>query len=280
MLQRQNTKEYFRIIAGFCPILALIFSIIVIFLTIYISERVTPIFIFLCLQVYLNWYSLYFISHNATTVKFRDTGNALSYSRLTTGVQKHPTEAYKYWYCETCQSYTCKPTQHCTFCKKCFHFRDHHCFFLGVCILRQNMGNFILFCLYTTSTCIYSLWTLGPYLYETISHTMRTNSDSFNIFLNFCFPVTLVRLIYLRENVCVLLVTVFDTLVSILCISTVYGIWKLHSCIAGKQKYANVIGRQDMKDIFGSYGLFNIIFPYNGLIGTRDVSGKYELKEV
>lgn len=280
MSQVQNVKQYCKIIVGFCPILAIIFTLMVITLTVYINEKVTPLFMFFCVQVYLNWYSLYSISHNATTVRIRDTGNMLIYGKMTSAIQKRHNENYKFWYCEKCQSYTCKPTQHCTFCGKCYHFRDHHCFFLGACVLRQNMGNFILFCLYTTFTCAYSLWTLGPYLYETINRTIQADTGPFNIILNFCFPIALVKLIYLGKNTCVFLVIMFDMLVSILCIASVYGIWKLHSCIAGKQKYANITGKQNIKEIFGSYGLSNIIFPYNGLIGTRDINGKYELKEV
>ncbi|XP_011705802.1 PREDICTED: palmitoyltransferase ZDHHC22-like [Wasmannia auropunctata] len=188
--------------------------------------------------------------------------------------------AYKFWHCERCRSYMCKPTQHCAYCRKCFHFMDHHCFFLGACVLRQNMGNFILFCFYTSLTCLYSLCVLGPYMYENINHIVRSDADYFNIFLNFCFPIALARLLHSRDSSSILLVTVFDTLMSILCICLVLGIWKLHSCLTGKQRYVNMTGRQNLREIFGSYGLSNIIFPYNGLIGTRDINGKYELKEV
>lgn len=129
---------------------------------------------------------------------------------------------------------------------------------------------------------MYSLCVLGPYLYENINRMITATADtgSFNILLNFCFPIALIRLVQSRDNTCVLLVTLFDTLVSILCISMVYGVWKLHSCLTGRQRYVNAMGRQSLKEIFGSYGLWNIIFPYNGLIGTRDINGKYELKEV
>ncbi|XP_076246946.1 palmitoyltransferase ZDHHC22-like [Calliopsis andreniformis] len=261
-------------IAKFFPFIALLYSLVVIILTTYINEKVTPIFVFFCMQVYLNWYSVVNISRNATVMEVKDTTKRLIFNKLANSAD------YRYWYCEKCLIYMCKPTQHCTLCKKCFHFRDHHCLFLGTCILRQNIGNFILFCFYTSLTCIYSLCSLGPYLYENINRVIRTDTDSFNIFLNFCFPVALVRLLYSRENAYILLVTMFDVLVSILCISLVYATWKLHSCMSAKQRYANVSGKQSLKEIFGSYGLLNVIFPYNGLIGTRDLNGKYELKEV
>lgn len=267
-------RAFPRIILKLCPIIALSFSIIVIVATVYINEKVTPLLIFFCIQVYLNWYSIYTISRNATTMDVKVIGKKLLTNR------RENTVEYKYWYCERCTNYTCKPTQHCIFCKKCYHFRDQHCFVLGACILRQNVGNFILFCLYTSLTCIYSLCILGPYLYENINRVIRTDTDSYNIFLNFCFPIALIRLLHSRENAYILLVTMFDILVSILFISLVYATWKLHSCMTGKQRYANISGRQSLREIFGSYGLSNIIFPYNGLIGTRDLNGKYELKQV
>lgn len=262
-------------VARLCPFITLLFSITDIVLTIYINEKISPVFIFFCIQVYLNWYSVYIISRNATTMEVKTIGKKfLQCNRTDTSIE------YKYWYCEKCISYTCKPIQHCIFCKKCFHFRDHHCFFLGACILRQNIGNFILFCFYTSLSCIYSLCILGPYLYENINRIIRTDTHSFNMFLNFCFPVALVKLLHSKENSYILLVTMFDVLVSILCICLVYATWKLHTCMTGKQRYANISGRQSLKEIFGSYGLSNIIFPYNGLIGTRDLHGKYELKQV
>lgn len=247
-------------VAKLCSLVALLYSLVVIISITYINKKVNPIFIFFSIQAYLNWYSVINISRRATITV---VSNA----------------EYKCWYCEKCLNYACKPTQHCIYCRKCFHFRDHHCFFLGACILRQNIGNFILFCFYTSLTCIYSLCTVGPYLYENINRVIKTDTDSYNIFLNFCFPVALIKLLQSRENTFILLVTMFDALVSILCISLVYATWKLHSCITGKQRYANVSGKQSLREIFGSYGLLNIIFPYNGLMGTRN-NGKYELKQV
>lgn len=281
MTQAQTPSIALKIAVKLCPIIAFVFSIIVIALTVYIHEKLSPVFLAFCLQVYLNWYSIYAISYKASTIKIRDMSkNIVIYKSASDNMQQNRNANYWYWYCERCRNYTYKPTQHCIFCEKCFHFRDHHCFYLGACILRQNMGNFILFCFYTILTCIYSLCVLGPYLYDNINRMITTDTGSFNILLNFCFPIALIRLLQSRDNTCVLLVTMFDTLVSVLCISMIYGIWKLHSCLTGKQRYANAMGRQTLKEIFGSYGLWNIIFPYNGLIGTRDINGKYELKEV
>ncbi|XP_011862647.1 PREDICTED: palmitoyltransferase ZDHHC22-like [Vollenhovia emeryi] len=291
MPQPQHVKACARLVKQVCPLATLICTVFVVAITIYISQKVSPVFVFLCAQVYLNWYSVYSISRKSSPMRVREIQSNLC-SVVTQQQQQRKHEqhdgaqppahntAYKFWHCERCQSYMCKPTQHCVFCRKCFHFRDHHCFFLGACVLRQNMGNFILFCFYTSLTCLYTLCVLGPYMYENINHIVKSDADYFNIFLNFCFPVALARLLHSRDSSSILLVTMFDTLMSILCICLVLGIWKLHSCLTGKQRYVNVTGRQSLREIFGSYGLSNIIFPYNGLIGTRDINGKYELKEV
>ncbi|XP_029175320.1 palmitoyltransferase ZDHHC22-like [Nylanderia fulva] len=290
MSQIQYIKTCMKIGKTLCPLVTLICTIFVIVITIYINQKISPIFVFLCIQVYLNWYSIYSISYKSNPMKVKEVQDNLysviiqqrKFEQPLPNVQQPPAHntAYRFWHCERCQSYMCKPTQHCTFCHKCFHFKDHHCFFLGACVLRQNMGNFILFCFYTSLTCLYSLSVLGPYMYENINHIVKSDADYFNIFLNFCFPIALARLLHSKDSSSILLVTIFDILMSILCICLVLGIWKLHSCLTGKQRYVNVTGKQNLKEIFGNYGLSNIIFPYNGLIGTRDINGKYELKEV
>lgn len=286
MSQAQHIKTCTRAVKKLCPLVTFVCTIFVIAITIYINQKISPIFIFLCTQVYLNWYSVYNISCRSNPMKVKEVRDNLcditTQSKLelgTTQLAPHNV-VYRFWHCERCQSYMCKPTQHCVFCRKCFHFKDHHCFFLGACILRQNMGNFILFCFYTSLTCLYSLCVLAPYMYENINHIVKSDADYFNIFLNFCFPIALARLLHSRDGSSILLVTIFDMLISILCICLVYGTWKLHSCLTGKQRYANITGKQNLREIFGNYGLSNIIFPYNGLIGTRDINGKYEMKEV
>ncbi|KAM6961225.1 palmitoyltransferase ZDHHC22 [Aplochiton taeniatus] len=45
----------------------------------------------------------------------------------------------------------------CKLCKKVILKRDHHCFFTGNCIGNRNMRYFIMFCVYTSGSCLYSL---------------------------------------------------------------------------------------------------------------------------
>ncbi len=45
----------------------------------------------------------------------------------------------------------------CKVCKKVILKRDHHCFFTGNCIGNKNMRYFIMFSIYTSCCCLYSL---------------------------------------------------------------------------------------------------------------------------
>ncbi|XP_075387523.1 palmitoyltransferase ZDHHC22 [Tenrec ecaudatus] len=53
----------------------------------------------------------------------------------------------------------CPPpsTHFCRVCARVTLRHDHHCFFTGNCIGSRNMRNFILFCLYTSLACLYSM---------------------------------------------------------------------------------------------------------------------------
>ncbi|XP_043929415.1 palmitoyltransferase ZDHHC22 [Protopterus annectens] len=50
-----------------------------------------------------------------------------------------------------------KATHFCKLCSKVIWKRDHHCLFTGNCIGKRNLRYFIMFCLYTSLTCLYSL---------------------------------------------------------------------------------------------------------------------------
>lgn len=282
-------KTFYRVALKVCPPLALLFSIVVTASTMYIEEGISPILIFVCVQVYLNWYCIYSISLSAATLKSTEKrGNSIAIPIRDNNYGKKqiarcPEGRYKFWYCDKCSVYTYKPTQHCVLCKKCFHYRDHHCFFIGGCILRQNMGNFILVCFYTSLACLYSLSVLGPRLNENITARVAQTvpAQTFPHFLHFCFPVAIARLLILGEDTDIMLVTLFDAVFSVFFVCFAYGAWKFYVCLAGKQRYyPHVAMRQNCKELFGSYGLWNILFPYNGLLGSHDVDVKFELKEV
>ncbi len=58
----------------------------------------------------------------------------------------------------------------CKVCKKVILKRDHHCFFTGNCIGNRNMRYFIMFSIYTSCCCLYSLVIGGGVPYNGIFH--------------------------------------------------------------------------------------------------------------
>ncbi|XP_057331748.1 palmitoyltransferase ZDHHC22-like [Microplitis mediator] len=274
-------KNLYELAFKICPPVALMFSILVTVTTLYINEGISPLFIFISIQVYLNWYAIYTISQNATTAK-RATRDVDSNDTVAITINAGESPAkLKYWYCEKCMSYTIKPTQHCVACNKCFHYRDHHCFFIGGCVTRENMGNFVLICFHTSLACIYSLTVIGPYLYESLRDIFEEDPSLVNVIINFCFPIALTRLLVTGKTSCLLLITLFDTLFSVWLVSFIYGFWKLWYCISGRQRYYPHAMREfKLQEIFGSYGLLNVLFPYNGLICSEEIGGKCQLKNI
>ena len=275
-------KTFYTFILKTCPIFAFLFSIISITTTIYISAEISIIYAFFCIQIYLNWYSAYTIAKNVSALQIENLNIRSTIINMGTKqnsiISKRDT---KFWYCEKCQCYTRRATYHCPLCNKCYHFRDHHCFFIGTCVLRENMGNFILICFYSALMCFYSSLVLGPYLYEHLYHFMKPGSSIINILLNFCFPVALARFVFSEEESCLLLVTLFNGLVSIFCVGLFYGCWKLGACLIGKQNYNfHPVRKESFNEIFGNRGLLNVLFPYDSLLSSKLSVRKYELKEV
>lgn len=254
-------------IVELCPLLSLLFSSATIIVTTTIGNGVSLLFLYFCAQVYLNWFSISRISRAAATVVVPND------NRFDVRIQINDQQATKLWYCEKCTAYTSRPSRHCVLCKKCFHYRDHHCFFLGGCIIRQNMGNFILICLYTSLSSIYALSVLGPHLYDHLDHFLSNKSTVFDVMINFSFPIALARFLFSEKESCIVLVTLFDALFSVSCICSTYGVWKLVACLTGRQRYFPH-GRKthDIAEVFGSYGLCNLIFPINGLIGAKAIA--------
>ena len=236
----------------------------------YLENSIPPLFVFLSVQFYLNWYLVYNINRKVI-IPFAMTSTRESQASNS-----------KYWYCGKCKHYIRRPARHCPLCKKCFYYRDHHCYFLGSCILRQNMGNFILVCIYTTLACIYSASTLGSYLYDHFLQSDTTKVSVYYFALNFFFPITLAKFLLVGdESAHVFLVVLFNMSFSVACFSLFYGLWKLYSCLSGRQKYyVEDRSPQDIHEVFGSYGFLNFIFPFNGFLHSRSIDEKYELKSV
>lgn len=274
-------KFYFTVLK-ICPLIAFIYSIISNFVTMYISDGISFIYLFICIQLQLNWYTAWKIGKNVSTLKAENLNQStilnIDYHKANSFISSE--RERKFWYCEKCRNYSRKMAIHCPLCEKCYHFRDHHCFFMGTCVIRQNMGNFILLCFYSSLSCLYSILILGPYLYAHLNHFIRPESSNFNVLLSFCFPIALARFLFSDEESCLLLVTLFDALVATFCIGISYGSWKLYACLKGKQIYSfNIQKKESFTEIFGHYGLVNILFPLDSLVNFKYQNNCY-LKEV
>ncbi|XP_058793736.1 palmitoyltransferase ZDHHC22-like [Phymastichus coffea] len=242
-----------------CPAMTVLFSLLIGFATMYIQNTISPLFVFLSVQFYLNWYLVYSINKKVIIPFTQNCQEGCD---------------TRFWYCGKCKHYARRPAQHCVLCSKCFYYRDHHCFFLGACILRQNMGNFVLICIYASLACVYSVFTTGPYLYDYFLHSDTSKLNIYYFALNFFFPITLAKFFLVGdESIHVFLVTLFNVSVSIACFTLVYGLWKLIACMSGRQRYYPdyVAKQQDIYEIFGSYGLLNFVFPFNGFLHSRNI---------
>lgn len=186
----------------------------------------------------------------------------------------------KCWFCDKCCIYTYKPTQHCNACKKCYHYRNHHCFFIGTCILQINMGNFILICFYTSMACFYSLIIIGSFIYN--NYLNEIDNNVLMVFLNFCFPMAFAKFLMINHDINnFLLITYFNMLFTIFFLCFFFGFYKFICCLTGKQYYYPYEKqRYNIYAIFGSYGLWNFLFPFNGLLEARCIDGKYISKNI
>ncbi|XP_011505274.1 PREDICTED: palmitoyltransferase ZDHHC22-like isoform X2 [Ceratosolen solmsi marchali] len=220
-LLKRRMKKIHYIAYVICPTLTVLFSLIIGFVTMYLENTIPPLFVFLSVQFYLNWYLVYNINKKAI-IPFTMA--------------------------------TCRESE-------------------GGCILRQNMGNFILVCFYASFACFYSIFIVGPYLYDYYIQLDTTKLNIYYFALNFFFPITLTKYLVIGdESINVFLVTLFNVSVSIACFTLLYGLWKLYTCLSGRQRYHPDDGkRQDVYEIFGSYGLFNVIFPFNGFLHSRNI---------
>ena len=69
-------------------------------------------------------------------------------------------------FCRRCAFHVPACSHHCPLCRRCIRLRDHHCFFLGACVGRDNMVYFLSFCLHACLGCAVAAWNLGTHLHS------------------------------------------------------------------------------------------------------------------
>lgn len=81
------------------------------------------------------------------------------------------------WFCQACNHYCPIRASHCKICKKCVLRKDHHCFFLGVCIGMHNNLFFIIFLILTIVFDITNMLIFSGSIHDdqTIDEWIRTS---------------------------------------------------------------------------------------------------------
>ena len=76
-------------------------------------------------------------------------------------------------------------SKHCLICQKCIEEFDHHCFWVGNCIGKNNYRLFFIFLIYVVLNTLFNFCITCYYLYnEILSHYGEINNNSFP---GFCF---------------------------------------------------------------------------------------------
>jgi len=107
-------------------------------------------------------------SNNDPNISVEDgTGNRSSQnnsSNMTTAVvasgsknEELPPDKRLYQHCKKCKVYKPKRAHHCSQCRRCIIKMDHHCPWVNNCVGINNHKLFILFLLYTFTSCFYCL---------------------------------------------------------------------------------------------------------------------------
>lgn len=60
-------------------------------------------------------------------------------------------------YCDHCEGYKPPRVHHCSECRRCVLWMDHHCPWTGTCVGHQNMQAFVLFVHYAPLSCLHSV---------------------------------------------------------------------------------------------------------------------------
>ena len=294
------------------PLLTLTFTALVFCITVYIDNTFSSfvIFTFMSLEVYVNWIAIYLTSYTDADSQEARIMNSMKHKNNSVVLDLNPVTSYmtygqnhdysrrwdsvnksnmnqdisvgnvdirKIWYCSKCLTNTPFNCHHCPLCSRCIVHRDHHCFFLGACICLQNMGHFIILCLYAGLVSMYVDIRLFPHLYEHFENHKEGSISLWNLSSRCFFPVALGKWISGQEDLLfLLLIALFDVLVSTTIFTFGFGVYHLYLALTGQShiqmkgikecnKSHSEVSLRDLQNnfntVFGKWGAMNFIFP-------------------
>lgn len=286
------------------PLLTLTFTVLVFCIAVYIDNTNSSfvIFTFMSLEVYVNWIAIYLTSYTDTeshesrmthknnsvvldlnpVTSYMTYGQNHDYSRRWDTINKsnislQNVDIRKIWYCSKCLTNTPFNCHHCPLCNRCIIYRDHHCLFLGACICLQNMGHFIILCLYAGLVSMYVDIRLFPHLYEHFENHREGSISLWNFSSRCFFPVALGKWLSGQEDLLFLsLIALFDILVSTAIFTFGFGIYHLYLALTGHShmqmkgtkecpKSYSEVSLRDLQNnfttMFGKWGAVNFVFP-------------------
>lgn len=259
--------KIFRIL----PIVTLTFTVLVFCVTVYIDSTSSSfvVFIFMSVEVYVNWIAICHISHsnvdplvsrvtdsvqhkNSVILDLNLRNASVAYvqshynhrclgtankSNTNQGISSQNVDIRKIWYCSKCLTNTPFNCHHCPICDRCVINRDHHCLFLGACICLKNMGHFIIFCMYIGLVSLYVDIRLYPLLFEHFQSQGKATMSLWHLISCYFFPIAFGRWLSGHENLLFLsLIAMFDVLVSTSVFTFGFGIHHLYLALTGQSQ--------------------------------------------
>lgn len=255
------------------PVLTFMLTVLVLCVTVCIDNANSSfvIFIFMSLEVYVNWLAIYVVSYvnadndaqvsritnsvplknnfildlNPVTLPMENGESYDNYRRWETinnskknqGISSQNIDIKKIWYCSKCHTNTPFNCHHCPLCNRCVVQRDHHCLFLGTCICLKNVCHFIVLCMYVGLVSMYVDIRLFPLLYEHFENQEEGVITLWHLGSRCFFPVALGKWLSGQEDILFLsLVAMFDVLVSTSIFTLGFGIYHLYLALTGQSQ--------------------------------------------
>lgn len=234
----------------YIPVITLTLTVFLFLWTVWIlisHQRDIFVFLFLTVQVYINWTAILLMRGKFDPATLNRVQASSNHST--------PVSIQKVWFCVRCKMDTFYECHHCPLCEVCIIQRDHHCFFLGTCITRQNMRHFIVFCLYSALSCLYTGSTIISDV--TLPHiTVYFLPVAVGYFLSGTLSFS---------TLCYVLL--IDIIISTGFLTICFGCYQLAMVCLAKLPYSSQVERQNglMKNFIhvfeDVYGLINFVFP-------------------